>query len=132
MSDPTADFFEFVVMPAIQEYLQAEDILTAAVRSGIDSDLCTARQLVLCRGRTAAIELHQFADRVYADEPLWRPSCSSANAVRIWLKENWCKEASFLMDFDILSTVADAFKHAEPNWKKDALFKTDKVVIRPH
>ena len=128
MSDPTTDFFEVIVRSAIEEYEDAEKRLTAAVAAGDEAALGAARQLVLRRGRTAAIELHQFADQVHADKPAWGPTCATPNAVRKWLKDNWCANPNSLIDFDVLHAVADAFKHAVLT-QGEPLFRSDEVIV---
>ena len=71
-------FFERIVEPAIREFDAADDALDDA------ADLDDARSLAMRRARTAAIELHQFCDRVFDSAPEWR-SRGGLEGIRDWL-----------------------------------------------
>ena len=130
MTDPTKDFFDLIVEPAIDEYLDAECALTAAEGAGDPAGLEAARALALRRARTAAIELHQFADRVMTNGPAWAPT-GTITHLRDWLRTNHGRQINGqpVEDFDLLHDVADAFKHAQLTRDWPWLVQDDKVVV---
>ena len=132
MTDPTKDFFDLIVEPAIDEYLDAECALTAAEGAGDPAGLEAARALALRRARTAAIELHQFADRVMINGPAWAPP-GTIKQLRDWLRTNQGRQINGqpVEDFHLLLDVANAFKHAQLTHTRDRawLVQDDKVVV---
>jgi hypothetical protein len=62
------DHLNNIIRPALRDYLSAESALNDAHRSKDADSIETARKAVMRTARTAAIELHQFADFV-ANEP---------------------------------------------------------------
>ncbi|WP_292077060.1 MULTISPECIES: hypothetical protein [Brevundimonas] len=72
-----SDAFDQYVTPALAEYHAAEVALSA--------DEPDAELLVRRRSRAAAVELHQFADRVFHSKPAWLPALREVKEVRDWL-----------------------------------------------
>lgn len=129
MSDSAQDFFDAVVAPALAEYRDAEVELTKASLDGDANRLEAALALVFRRARTAAIELHQFTDRVVTEHPAWAPALAN-EATRKWLMSNHCSRRPD--DVHVLHDVADAFKHAKlTRQRKDRpwLVASDKAVV---
>ena len=64
MTDSAQEFFDLIVDPALLEFRAAEAELAQASIASDPLRLDQARANAMRRARTAAIELHQFADRV--------------------------------------------------------------------
>lgn len=129
MSDSTQDFFDAIVDPAIEEFRAAEDELCAASLAKDEDRLERARSVAMRRARQAAIELHQFADRVSSDRPPWAAALNP-EGLRNWLMTDHCDRRPD--DVLVLHDVADAFKHAaltNPRKGRAWLVRTDRAVI---
>jgi hypothetical protein len=129
--DPTQTFFDEIVEPAFREYQEAEDELTRAAAEDEPIRLAEARNRALRRARTAAIEMHQFADRVTADKPSWCPTTATATVqkVRDWLMSDY---ASPQHDVQVLHDAADAFKHGELTMSRkgrDWFVEDDRMIV---
>jgi len=128
VSDAAQDFFDSVVEPALADYETAEAELTAAVKAADASRLAEARALAMRRARTAAIELHQFGDRVVSERPPWVPQ-TNLGGLRQWLMTQCDRRPD---DVQVLHDVADAFKHAvltNPRKGRSWFVQTDKAIV---
>jgi hypothetical protein len=96
-----SDAFDQYVLPALAEYHAAEVALSA--------DQPEAELLVRRRSRPAAVELHQFADRVFDARPTWLPAVKEVKDVRDWLASTLTGVA--VADVGLVGDVADGFKH---------------------
>jgi hypothetical protein len=106
--------FNEIVCPAIDEYLAAEEALTAAAVSGDGLDAAKFRALRL--GAAAAISLHHFSDVIAHRPPENLPDFGGdVGRVRAWLAGYGTNEVGILRD------TADALKHAilDPNRQRD-------------
>ena len=112
--------FRSLVIPALTEYSLAE----AEVSCGIPE----AEKAVLRRARTAAIELHQFAERVFHTAPEWLPNVRDENKFREWLGREIAPERC--NDFALLGDVADGFKHFELRRQTAQINGSESVVLR--
>jgi len=99
--------FDQYVIPALAEYHAAEVALTTAIQS--KNDVAAAEALVQRRSRSAAIELHQFADRVFHEKPSWLPAPKAVQDVRDWLVTRLSGLAA--EDVPLVGDVADGYKH---------------------
>ncbi|MCB2047748.1 MAG: hypothetical protein KDE32_05910 [Novosphingobium sp.] len=113
MTDTARQFFDRVVEPAIFEYNEAEVALTEAL-SGSAEKIDDAREMALRRACSAAVELHQFADRVLSVSPNWSHG-DNLKGLRTWLSDTHVRRVNGepVEDLEILHDVADAFKHAK-------------------
>ncbi len=98
-----SDAFDQMVIPALAEYHAAEVALS--------HDTDGANALIQRRSRTAAIELHQFADRVFHARPPWLPPVKDEKAVRDWLATTLTGVG--VNDVALVGDVADGFKHVK-------------------
>ena len=135
MIPPEIAFDEFVE-PARAEYREAEKGLTSAALGETEApEIEGPRQLVLRRARTAAVELHQFADRVHSAAPSWAP-VGSLPELRAWLQEEHCRflrSETPVPDVDLLQDLADAFKHvrlSHPPKGRSRVVTQEGAVIR--
>ena len=106
--------FNEIVSPAIDEYLAAEDALTAAAVSGDGLDAAKYKALRL--GAAAAIFLHHFSDVIAHRPPENLPDFEGdVGKVRAWIAGYGTNEVGILRD------TADALKHAvlDPNRQRD-------------
>ena len=101
--------FNEIVLPAINEYDQAEEALSRAACNKTP-ELVSARYTALRHGASAAIFLHHFADIVAHRPPGNIPDFEGdVGKVRQWLKQYGADDVNLLRD------VADALKHAVLN-----------------
>lgn len=106
--------FNEIIYPAIDDYLAAEDALTAATVSG--EGLEAAKYKALRLGAAAAISLHHFSDVLAHRPPENLPDFEGdVGIVRTWLAGFGTNEIGILRD------TADALKHAvlDPNRQRD-------------
>jgi hypothetical protein len=124
------DHLDNVVRPALRDYLSAETALNAAHESKDHNAIAAARKAVMRAARTAAVELHQFADLV-ANEPTPElPPFKNAEAARFAAKPHcvYIRTATLIDDVHLLGDVADAFKHHKLN-RKTATITGAKAIV---
>lgn len=117
LGDPTRAHFERVVLPALREYRAAENDLTAAAKLDAQAR-ALVRGIAERRARTAAIELHHLGDVVFKNPaPQPRPAHKNPREARDWAETYCTRSRGPLPDRDInlLSAIADAYKHWELN-----------------
>jgi hypothetical protein len=124
------DHLDTVVRPALRDYLSAETALNAAHESKDPIGVELARKAVMRVARSAAVELHQFADLV-ANEPT--PQLlpfKNAEAARAAVKPHcvFIRTAILIDDVHLLGDVADAFKHHKLN-RKTATTSGAKAIV---
>lgn len=115
-----SDAFDAYVVPALAEYHAAEVALSA----GEDD----AEALVIRRSRSAAVELHQFSDRVFTARPAWLPPVKEVKAVREWLASTLTGVG--VDDVGLVGDVADGFKHVKLNRKSANTQGEESVSVR--
>lgn len=122
--DQVNEQFEAVVLPALAEYWAAETALTAALNEGDAASLSAARQLVMRRARTAANELHHFADFAAAKNGL------KLNLVRSTVAAHctFLRSSNEVADFALLRDTADAFKHNHLNRANATVTGSDAII----
>jgi hypothetical protein len=122
--DPINEQFEAIVLPALAEYLEAEAGLTAALKGRDAAALTAARQLVMRRARTAATELHQFADFAAAENNVTIESIRAAVAAQC----TFLRTANAVADIALLRDTAEAFKHHQLNRANATVTGSDAIV----
>jgi hypothetical protein len=105
----TDEHFERVVLPALREYVIAEAHLTTSIKTGIATGIDAARDEVMRRARTTAIELHQLADHAANVSN----TCGSVDQVRASVQGHcvFLRGSTPVADIELLRDVAEAFKH---------------------
>jgi hypothetical protein len=124
------DHLDNIVRPALRNYLSAETALNAAHEAKDPNAIESARNAVMRVARTAAVELHQFADLV-ANEPTPQlPLFTDAAAARLAVKPHcvFYRTTKLIDDVHLLGDVADAFKHPKLN-RKTATITGAKAVV---
>jgi len=124
---PILDHIDNVVRPALRDYLGAEMALNAAHDSKDPKVIYAARKAVMRVARTAAIELHQFADLV-ANEPTPQlPVFTDAAVARIAVKPHcvFIRTTTLIDDVHLLGDVADAFKHHKLNRRTATIYRRE-------
>lgn len=122
--DPLNEQFEAVVLPALAEYWAAETVLTAALSDGDAAALAAARKLVMRRARTAANELHHFADFAAVKNGL------PLDVIRSTVAEHctFLRSTNAVADIGLLRDTADAFKHNHLNRANATVTGSDAVI----
>src|SRR6185369_1341639 len=89
-----------------------------------------ARQEVMRKSRTAAIELNHFADFVLKEGCPALPAFHGIEAVRIAVQTNctFLRSNLHVEDVNLLRDVADAFKHHKLDRKSAAVRRSDMVI----
>lgn len=124
--------FDVIVRPALLEYGTAERGLTLACVEKSDPNF--ARADVLRRGRTAAIELHQFADRVFESQPqpAWMPPAATVHGLRKAVEDSHCLFLGGsipMKDLSLLHDIADAYKHVRLEPRASRRVLTDQATL---
>lgn len=133
--DPAIAHFDEIILPAIESYFEAENCLSSAVQAGDEKVINTTRLMVMRTARTAAIELHQFSDRVAKLCPAWGPGHGqSVEQVRQWLRVVHAAAISSDRSDEVLvlQDIADAMKHAQLDHAprgRERFVDTDKAVL---
>lgn len=122
----TNDHFERVVLPALREYVEAERALTAATNVGDTVSIEAAREAVMRRARTAAIELHQTAD-VEANQSTPPTPVESIRAA-VQQHCTFLRDSVTVADIDLLRDVAEAFKHHTLDRKSARVTGADAMI----
>lgn len=127
-----AEYFENFVLPSAREYCGAEDALTQASNDNLPTDglELTARR----KAANAAYATWHMADWVW--EQMSTPSKSalgvnSLNDYRKRLEQNYCdylRNGDRCDDFNLIGSVADAFKHFKLKNKNREIASADAVV----
>ena len=130
--------FEDIVVRAWRNYLKAEDALSGAIKNGGTVEINEAKKEVVLSGRSASIEMHQFADTIAAQTenlPEWLPEgVRTVDGVRKAVSEH-CKMLRNIApwaDVDLLHDIADAFKHSiltNPRKGREHWVKTAKCSV---
>lgn len=107
-------FFEIVV-PAWQEYLASENLLSEAITMNDGARTASAKYNALRQGGAASFYVHHFAEVVLRSRPHWLPNNIAGTAsLRDWLAQHctMLRSANAVADVSLLRDVADALKHA--------------------
>jgi hypothetical protein len=122
--DPINEQFEAVVLPALAEYLEAEAGLSAALAVSDAAALAAARQLLMRRARTAATELHQFADFAAAE------SGAAIDVIRAAVAAHctFLRTTNPVTDIALLRDTAEAFKHHQLSRANGTVTGSDAIV----
>jgi hypothetical protein len=111
------DHIERTIRPALRKYLDAETVLTAAIKTGDAVTIATARQDVMLAARQAVDVLHHQSDFVLKEPSAALPPFGKIEDVRRAL-DGLCvygRTGSHINDVGLLRDVADAFKHHRPD-----------------
>jgi hypothetical protein len=114
----------------LRDHLSAETALDAAHKSKELKAIEMARKAVMGVARTAAVELHQFAD-VVANEPTPQlPPFKDAADARIAVKAHcvFVRTTKPIDDVHLLGDVADSFKHHKLD-RKTATITGAKAIV---
>lgn len=105
--------FREIVLPAYREYLNADDRLTVAIKTGGDVD--RARFDALREAGAAAFYLHHFSDIVLREPAPFLPGdCRKIKDLRNLLSEHctMLRGKERCDDINLLADVVDALKHS--------------------
>jgi hypothetical protein len=109
------DHFYNIVVPAWQEYLRAEEALSAAGVHGDGAVLEMSRYAALRQAGAAVFYLHHFADIVANERPECLPDhVRSLPEIRAWVEAQcvMLRSDQPVRDISLLGDVADALKHS--------------------
>jgi len=120
-----------IVRPALRDYLSAESALNDAHRSNDTGAIEAARTVVIRTARTAAVELHQFADLVANEPTPTLPAFNTPTDVRTALKPHcvFGRTTTLIDDVHLLGDVADGFKHHKLNRSTATITGANAVVM---
>lgn len=126
MTQAIEDQFEAVVLPALAEYRAAEGELSDAVLRHPER-LDAARELVMRRARTAAIELHQLADFAAHETNV------DVQQLRNDIEQHcvFLRDGAPVADIGLLRDVAEAFKHHKLDRKNARVSASNGMTVHP-